>query len=41
MGGWIIIYEDLEKEVWECAMCSNKNHTITHYKSTGNDIYGE
>ena len=41
MGGWIMVYEDKEKEILECAMCSNKNHTITHYKLTGKDVYGE
>jgi len=29
MGGWVKAYEDDEKIIYECAMCSNPEHTIT------------
>jgi hypothetical protein len=30
--GWYLTYEDDEKEVWECDVCNNPEHTITKMK---------
>lgn len=32
MGGWVLTYDDGEKEIWECAMCNNPKHTIIRKK---------
>ena len=41
MGGWVLVYGDGKKEIWECAMCNNPNHTITVDKLTGKQTWGK
>lgn len=41
MGGWILVYEDAKKQVFECAVCQNPNHTVTVDKETGKQTWGK
>jgi transcription elongation factor Elf1 len=41
MGGWILVYEDNEKQVFECAVCGNPDHTCTVDKKTGKQTWGK